>query len=97
MHAQNIVHNDIKSLNILLDYDKNRITAVITDFGLSRRWAARSNGVSKADMPDIPSEAPKAAAALGLSVRYASPEIFGRMYMADGEQIFSEASKKSDV
>lgn len=36
LHAGNILHRDLKSLNILISYDENGYNAKLTDFGISK-------------------------------------------------------------
>jgi serine/threonine protein kinase len=73
MHREGIAHCDIKSANILLEFDpvKCTIIAVITDFGIARIL----------DLSSVKIEAFEVANVSGISINYAAPEAISRYRM----------------
>lgn len=69
MHHTGIVHNDIKSANVLLDFDENGLYAVLCDFGVATvidESLFRVKAMPKSDIN-------------GASAAYAAPEVFIRL------------------
>lgn len=72
IHSLGVVHRDLKSMNLLLDAPEGLSTVhwkvVVCDFGLAKI------------VGDLDVKGTKAAEVDGISVRYAAPEVFKRIY-----------------
>jgi serine/threonine protein kinase len=79
MHHLNIVHRDLKTQNLLVDApagsDPMFWRVILSDFGLSK--PLESGGVEAAVYTN----------AIGLSYRYAAPELFGRMQQMNASRM----------
>ena len=77
MHDSGFAHCDIKPANILLDYSRDILVPILTDFGISR--VLKQQGVESFKIADV----------RGVSIRYASPEALGQMkknFLLHGEE-----------
>jgi serine/threonine protein kinase len=76
MHQQGIAHCDLKPANVLVEYDHTgRLRCKITDFGCA----------VFVDSKLLQVKAFQVSTARGLSLQYASPEVFGFMDTGQGE------------
>lgn len=81
LHKQGIVHCDIKTQNVLLDVEDNRVMAIVTDFGISRVIVGETVKV----------DAFEVATLRGASPNYAAPEVWQefktKVMIAEGPKV----------
>eukprot|EP00158_Paraphelidium_tribonemae_P005833 Partr_v1_DN27545_c0_g1_i1_m30891 len=80
VHQEGFAHNDVKPLNVLLDFDNNHVyRAILTDFGLA---SATSDKTQDATVSATAiSSSYRRVTPAGLSVQYAAPEVISRSQM----------------
>lgn len=73
LHSKNIIHGDIKSLNILLCEEGGSIKAKISDFGLSKLYTTSPSSNSTLSPSSMNDHIPNIND--GLSLKWAAPEL----------------------